>query len=221
MPGNSPVVLELFTSEGCSSCPAADRLLPDLAALNSSVIALSFHVDYWDKLGWKDPFSDARFTERQSQYAKRLNLESIYTPQLVINGEHELVGSDRSKAEKFIRGALNDKTEMQIDIEDVKKENNSLHIRCKTKGDWKNLSILTAVLQNHAETNVGAGENGGARLTHTNVVRSFSQQPAHEIMDYTIPFPSSLDENNWSLAIYAQHIGNLKISGAAIYHPVK
>ena len=86
-------VLELFTSEGCSSCPSADKLLPQLAKLDSNIIPLSFHVDYWNRLGWEDPFSSSEYSERQRSYAKQLNLESVYTPQLVVNGEYELVGS--------------------------------------------------------------------------------------------------------------------------------
>ena len=84
-------VLELFTSEGCSSCPSADRLLPQLAKLDSNIIPLSFHVDYWNRLGWTDPFSSSEYSERQRSYASHLKLESVYTPQLVVNGEYELV----------------------------------------------------------------------------------------------------------------------------------
>src|SRR5436190_6580011 len=89
---SSFAVLELFTSEGCSSCPPADRLLPQLASTNPNIIPLSFHVDYWDHLGWKDPFSNAEFSDRQRLYAGQFHLESIYTPQLIVNGEYELVG---------------------------------------------------------------------------------------------------------------------------------
>src|SRR5258705_6023536 len=91
-------LLELFTSEGCSSCPSADRLLPQLATIDSNIITLSFHVDYWNDLGWEDKFSNAEFTNRQREYGQQLHLESIYTPQLIINGEYELVGSNRSTA---------------------------------------------------------------------------------------------------------------------------
>lgn len=100
---NGVSVIELFTSEGCSSCPSADRLLPQLAKLDSNIFALSFHVDYWNYLGWKDPFSSAVFSERQRQYARNLRLKTIYTPQLVINGKYELVGSNRIAAESKIR----------------------------------------------------------------------------------------------------------------------
>ena len=85
-------VLELFTSEGCSSCPPADNLLPQLAKLDANVITLSFHVDYWNRLGWTDPFSSSDYSDRQREYSRQLNLESIYTPQLIVNGEYEFTG---------------------------------------------------------------------------------------------------------------------------------
>src|SRR5258705_2813519 len=80
-------VLELFTSEGCSSCPPADNLLPELTKLDSGIIPLSFHVDYWNRLGWTDPFSNPDYSDRQRKYADHWRLESVYTPELVINGE--------------------------------------------------------------------------------------------------------------------------------------
>src|SRR5689334_24193741 len=115
-------VLELFTSEGCSSCPSADRLLPVLAKEDSNIIALSFHVDYWDNLGWKDSFSNAAFTERQRNYGEQFHLQSIYTPQLVINGRYETVGSNRDNAERSMKKAQQDPPTTEIKMKDVKKQ---------------------------------------------------------------------------------------------------
>ena len=163
--------------EGCSSCPPADRLLPQLAS-EANVIPLSFHVDYWDRYGWKDPFSNSSFTDRQRDYAKQFKLESIYTPQLVINGEYELVGSNRSSAEADIKKLLAENAPLQLTIDDVKKENDKLSVSCRLQGDFQNCDLLVAIVQKHAEVNVKAGENHGAKLSHTNVVRSFLKLPA-------------------------------------------
>ena len=122
-------LLELFTSEGCSSCPLADKLLPQLAN-DSNIISLSFHVDYWDHLGWKDRFSSSEFTSRQREYADQLRLEGIYTPQLVINGMYELVGSNRSGAESDIQAVLGVKAELQLSFDEVKRNGEKLKINC-------------------------------------------------------------------------------------------
>lgn len=219
-------ILELFTSEGCSSCPPADRLLPQLASTDVNIIPLSFHVDYWDHYGWKDPFSDAEFTERQNEYAKQFKLESIYTPQLVINGEYELVGSNRASAEKDIRKLLKEKAPLQLTIDDVKNENGNLSVACHLTGDFQNCDLLAAVVQKHAEVNVKAGENHGAKLSHTNVVRSFLKLPAKDKIDLKLLVPPELtndnlsaNKQNWQLIIYVQRRDDLKITGAASYNP--
>src|SRR4029078_4059430 len=174
----------------------------------------------------KDPFSDALFTERQNQYAKQFKLESIYTPQLVINGEYELVGRDRSAAEKNIAKSLKEDGPLQLIIDDVKKEKDKLSVSCPLSGSFQNCELLAAVVQKHAEVNVKAGENHGAKLSHTNVVRSFLKLPAKEKMDFQIPVPVDLASNhsaahrqNWQLITYIQRKDDLKVSGAATYDP--
>lgn len=226
-PFQSFAILELFTSEGCSSCPPADRLLPQLASTDANVIPLSFHVDYWDRYGWKDPFSNTSFTDRQREYAKQFKLESIYTPQLVINGVYELVGSNRSAAETDIRKLLSENASLQLILDDMKKnEKDQLSANCYLKGNFQNCDVFVAVVQKHAEVNVKAGENQGAKLSHTNVVRSFLKLPASEKVSFQIQLPaeltsehSSVIKQNWQLIVYAQQRDNLKIRGAALYNP--
>lgn len=215
-------ILELFTSEGCSSCPPADRLLPQLASTGVNVIPLSFHVDYWDRYGWEDPFSEAAFTNRQRDYAKRFKLESIYTPQLVINGEYELVGSNKAGAEASIRKVLKENATLRLTIDDAKEVNDNLSISCHVQGDLKNSDLLAAIVQKHAEVNVKAGENHGEKLSHTNVVRSFLKLPVAEKMNFKIAIPPDLSgdrSTDWEVIIYVQRRDDLAITGAAVYDP--
>src|SRR5258708_37236121 len=115
MAGERPIVVELFTSEGCSSCPPADALLAELAD-RPDVLALSFHVDYWDRLGWKDPFSSREATARQNRYATLLALSTVYTPQIVVDGKWQAVGSDRADVEQALDRARRDRPEVPVTL---------------------------------------------------------------------------------------------------------
>ena len=212
-------VLELFTSEGCSSCPPADNLLPQLAKLDSNVIPLSFHVDYWNRLGWTDPFSSSEYSERQRDYSRQFNLESVYTPQLVINGEHELVGSSRAKAESTIKNALKEKATVRLTVENVKLNNNKLSFSVSSEGEFKKTDLLAALVQKQAVMNVKAGENSGAKLSHTNVVRTFVKQTAASNNEFELAIPENLQQNQWRLIVYVQQKNDLKITGALLYNP--
>lgn len=214
---SSFAVLELFTSEGCSSCPPADRLLPQLATENANVIPLSFHVDYWNHLGWTDPFSQAQFSARQREYGSKFRLESIYTPQLIINGEFEMVGSNRSTAETDIKNVLKEKAPVEIMFDEVKKENNRLSVTCTLVGNMDQTDVTAAVVQKHAEMKVKGGENSGAKLSHTNVVRSFLQKSAQQKMKFEIDIPRDLAEDNMQLVVYTQERKHLKITGVSVW----
>jgi hypothetical protein len=215
---HSFALLELFTSEGCSSCPSADRLLPELANEDSNIVTLSFHVDYWDHLGWKDRFSSSEYTSRQQEYAQQFHLESIYTPQLIINGRYELVGSNRSTAETDIKSVLNEKPELQLSFYEVKKDGDKLKLSCHVDGDLKNQNVFAALVEKHAESNVNAGENKGVTITHTNIVRAFLKKSAQQKLEFEFSFPRDLDDDNWQVVIFSQHIKDLKISAAVVYN---
>ncbi len=212
-------VLELFTSEGCSSCPPADKLLPKLAALNSHVIALSFHVDYWDRLGWKDPFSSSKFSERQREYNSYFGLDGSYTPQLIVNGTYEFVGSNRVAGENAVKKALLQNPTLEIAIEGVTITNNKITVTTKTTGDFAGTELQAAVIQKNAETKILAGENSGATLSHTNVVRDFIEQTTANKNEFQLQLPKDIREDGWQLVVYARQKKEFKITGASIYTP--
>jgi hypothetical protein len=167
---STPVVVELFTSEGCSSCPPADRLLGELqqqhTLKNAELILLGEHVDYWNELGWKDRFSSAEFTERQRQYASSLRLESAYTPQAVVDGRFDVVGNDQSGLERAIVRAASSPKPAQVSLS--WSEEKLLHVAAANAFDSH---VLLAVTEDDLSTQVGAGENGGRTLRHAAVVR--------------------------------------------------
>src|SRR5277367_5539920 len=133
-----PLLLELFTSEGCSSCPPADRLLEILdekqPVAGADLIVLSEHVDYWDRLGWKDPFSSSQYTARQQDYSNRYNLDGVYSPQLVVDGRFGLVGSNGREASSAIQKAIREK-KIPIEISNVSRDGNQVTAHIELRGD--------------------------------------------------------------------------------------
>jgi hypothetical protein len=181
-----PVVVELFTSEGCSSCPAADDLLARLDTRgriprNIEIIALGEHVDYWDNLGWKDSFSSPLFSTRQQDYGIAFHNSTVYTPQAVINGHKEVLGSDSQALLRAVTEASylpRAEVEMRLASPDTVQ----LHVGRLPVGSNKS-DVLLAIAESGIETDVKAGENNGRRLKHTAVVRMMSKlaelDPAH------------------------------------------
>lgn len=173
----TPVVVELFTSEGCSSCPPADAVLSDLVASqpvgNALVIGLSEHVDYWDNLGWKDPFSNHKFTERQSAYATAANEADIYTPQMVVDGSAAFVGSDRQSALSEITRAA---SHVKSPIRAVWSTGGprALIVDVPAGSVPSNASVFLAVVEDHLTSSVTRGENKGHQFSHTAVTRSLT-----------------------------------------------
>ncbi|MGY3053274.1 hypothetical protein ACVWYG_001472 [Pedobacter sp. UYEF25] len=166
-------VIELFTSEGCSSCPPADELIAKIAKEtdNENIYILAFHVDYWDRLGWKDQFSKLEFSKRQSKYSTWLGSSSVYTPQVVINGKKELVGSDEHALRTAIAKSLIAPSTAQIVLSEVKNQNDKIHLHYQINGDSENTSILVALIQKNATDKILRGENQGRELSHVQIVR--------------------------------------------------
>jgi hypothetical protein len=158
------VVVELFTSQGCSSCPPADALLVELTR-RPNVLPLGFHVDYWDRLGWRDPFSSRAATTRQQSYAQALGLSAVYTPQVVIDGRREAVGSDRQTINTLMAASARMPVHVALAV-----ENGALSIRVGAGRGEGRLWLVT--FDREHETAVKRGENAGRTIVNVNVVRS-------------------------------------------------
>jgi hypothetical protein len=211
------VILELFTSQGCSSCPSADKLLAktyeEAQKNHKQLFVLSYHVDYWDRLGWKDPFSQSLFTKRQYQYSEHFGLQGVYTPQIVVNGTKEFVGSDARKLNSAIESNANQKAKIDIYLEDVKWQNGQVSFGYNLKGDFKNSQLQVAILSKKEETNIPRGENSGLKLAGSNVVRILQTVKASEKSTFTATLPKDLVKENTRIIVFAQGLKNLEMVG--------
>jgi hypothetical protein len=180
--GRTAVVVELFTSEGCSDCPPADAVLAKLIAeqpvAGAAIIGLGEHVDYWDQLGWKDRFSSAALTNRQQVYGTQFNLDSVYTPQMVVDGRAQFVGSDGGAARKAIeRAAAAAHATVTITIDSASERAVAATVAVADlpkPGRGDRVEIHVAVTEDHVSSEVKRGENRGRTLTHAAVVRSMT-----------------------------------------------
>ncbi|MGE0812303.1 MAG: DUF1223 domain-containing protein [Vicinamibacterales bacterium] len=171
----TPVIVELFTSEGCSSCPPADRLLRHLAEAQpvdgAEVIVLSEHVDYWNRLGWRDPFSSSVFTGRQTAYVSRLGAESLYTPQAVVDGAFEMIGNDQPAVLEAVRKAAR-RPKVALDVAVVPAGADGIRVSVSSGPiAGSRLDLLIAVTERDLTVKVTRGENARKTLAHTGVVR--------------------------------------------------
>lgn len=209
-------VVELFTSEGCSSCPPADKAVAELAGkYKDNVYVLGFHVDYWDQLGWKDIYSNAAYSQRQQRYGALLGLNSIYTPQAIVNGKTELVGSDKSRLESAIGSELNENNGPVITLSAKTETNNTILIAYTVSSRESNI-LNFALLQSHAQTDVLRGENKGKQLQHVNVVRDFKTvDPAGGNGTVSFSLPKGLAAGDCKIIAYLQDKSNWHITGAA------
>jgi hypothetical protein len=208
-------VLELFTSEGCSSCPPADDVLRDLAK-DSNVIALSFHVTYWNRLGWTDSFSQKIFDERQYAYGTKFHADGVYTPQAVINGGVDMVGSKRTQVAQAVKNALETPSKMRISLTKSVKED-EIAVKYTLSGDVPKDAVLQfALVESAFATKVKRGENQGRTLKHDDVVRDFESRKASDTEGSLSFFPlSGWQVKNCKVVAFVQEKGLGKILGAA------
>lgn len=218
-------VVELFTSEGCSSCPPADRNLARIvrAAQRSGrrVYALSFHIDYWNSLGWRDPFSSGRYSARQRRYAERLGHGQVYTPEMIVNGAAAFVGSDDARADAAIRRALGRRARAQVALSVAPGAAGTLRVRYLARAADRSAVLDLALVERTASSRVTRGENAGRTLVHANVVRAFKRSPfSRQVRGSWRPaVPDHLGPRALAVIGYVQDATSLRVLGAAAASP--
>jgi hypothetical protein len=217
--GKGFAVVELFTSEGCSSCPPADALIAKVQkeSVDKPIYILAFHVDYWNRLGWKDVFSSADYSARQMEYARWLKLSSVYTPQAIVNGHTEFVGSEEGALRKAIQAGLQKPAETQLTLSEGKFGNNRAGVQYHLTGATNGASLLVALVQKNATTKVERGENGGRTLAHVQIVRKLQNialgSKSSGMAD--IPLPTGFSPEGWEIIACVQNTSTGEITGAA------
>jgi hypothetical protein len=211
-------VVELFTSQGCSSCPPADRLLNQLAR-RENVIALSFPVSYWDYLGWKDTLASPENNQRQRDYAEKQGHGKVYTPQIIINGLEQCVGNDMAKIEAEIRDSAKTLRDARVELT-VERKDGNLHVRAgdAPQGSPYHSGRLIALAVAHAiEVPIKRGENEGATITYSNVVRNISEagQWRGAAAAYDLPLASVMRKDADFIVLLLQDEDTGAILGAA------
>jgi hypothetical protein len=211
MSSNGFAVVELFTSEGCSSCPPADAAIADLQKeFPRNVYVLSFHVDYWNYLGWKDEFSNAAYTKRQQDYGEHFSLTSIYTPQAIVNGEKELVGSSKNQLHAIVEKDLSDSPDATIHLTAM---TNKSTVTVDYNYSSREKSVINfALVQLQASSDVKRGENNGRKLHHINVVRDFKTTEAAN-GKINLSIPEGLTSKDVKVIAYVQEAGSSKVAG--------
>ncbi len=218
------VLVELFTSEGCSSCPPADALLQQVDGKQTEsgqlIVTLSEHVTYWNHLGWSDPFSSEIYTQRQYEYGQRFHIDSVYTPQMVINGEEQIVGSDRAGLLRAIREEQKP-TSLSVHINSINAHDRTLIVDFSVTGTTpRGGADLFAVITDDADrSSVLHGENSGRTLSHVSVARSITRiaklgDRTEQTIRIPLPATSQLSDNpGRHLVLFAQTAGLGRVLG--------
>ena len=212
-------VIELFTSEGCSSCPPADALIAKIQneTNNQPVLILAYHVDYWNRLGWKDVFSSHAYSERQHQYSNWLKLNGVYTPQVVVNGRKEFIGSDESSLRNAIKSSLQNESAGELRVTNIMSNNHQVELNYHAREVTASTSLVLAIIQKAATTQVRAGENGGLTLSHVQIVRNVQtvDLEAKNSGSANIALPEGLNSHELELIAFLQNNTNGEITAAA------
>jgi len=226
----TPVLVELFTSEGCSSCPPADELLTRLDQTQpvdgAEIITLSEHVDYWNRLGWTDPYSSSGFSARQTEYANAFGIDGAYTPQMVVDGRAQLVGSDSSSARNAIaRAAREAKAAVTVKLASEDAPNGSIVVDVRAErppgvSDGDSADVLLAIAESGLRSTVSRGENAGRRLSHTAVVRKLVSlgsvdSGAPFVAQPVVQVDKSWKRNNLKAVVFLQDRTTRLVFGAA------
>jgi hypothetical protein len=221
----TPVLVELFTSEGCSSCPPADALLAkldhDQPVQNAEIIILEEHVDYWDDLGWHDRFSSHQYTQRQSQYSNRLGVDGVYTPQMIVDGTEQFVGNDTFHARRSITNAAQ-KAKLNLSLSrpivDAHKVSSSVSLPASSPSQ-AHAELYAALVDPLDTTDVRNGENGGRRLQHAGVVRSLQRigtlkDLSAGPLNFSLNAPGDVKLTEMRVVVFAQQNDQGSVLGA-------
>jgi hypothetical protein len=172
--GQTPrAVVELYTSQGCSSCPPADARLTEFSRQHD-IVALTFHVDYWDYLGWKDTLAKPEFSERQRAYSHSRGDRGVYTPQMIVNGVSACVGSDDGKIAGSIRSATREHPHLPVPVS-VSRDGNAITVEISETGSAGGGEVWLLTVQSSVSVEIERGENKGRKATYANVVRELKQ----------------------------------------------
>ncbi len=218
------VLVELFTSEGCSSCPPADTLLRQVNGTHTQtgdwVVGISEHVTYWNGLGWADPFSSQIYTERQNAYGQRFHLEGVYTPQMVVNGAEQIVGSDRAAFARAVQAEEQQPPRLALHILSTNVAGSTLTVQLSTSGDLPahGADLMAVLVDDSDRSSVLRGENQGETLAHVSVARSMArvarlQAVGEETVQVQIPASFQPAEKH-HVILFAQTPGNGRVLGA-------
>jgi hypothetical protein len=200
---STPVVVELFTSQGCSSCPPADAYLGELAK-QPGIVALAFHVDYWDYIGWKDPYAFSGSTERQRGYTAALGGRYLYTPEMIVGGQHDATGSDRTSVDELIRANRAAKDKIALAVTEPTEDHYKIEI--PASGFKGTATVWMAVFDKEHATTVARGENEGHTLRDYNVVRELRRLGRYDGKAAEIDVPMALTQaNGCAILVQADH----------------